>query len=218
MEVQCVRLGDVKLLTVDKVYKVIVETDDRYSLVNDKGIQKNYSKKLFSVVEEEKPVEIDGIEVNVNYFNDEFLISAKLENEGEEDFEFNFKIDAFSRENLDISCGIKGAQGLNSFMENIDELKSAFNKHVDDLVEENKISIDKDDLIDNELFSAIIKFIFEDYIQNEKLSAGIVLFSTNINNNAIINDLVINYLSENCLNKTDFRNPNSGNDCTLWVM
>lgn len=218
MEVQCVRLGDVKLLTVDKVYEVIVETDDRYSLVNDKGIQKNYSKKLFSVVEEEKPIEIDGIEVNVDYVNDEFLISTKLENEGEEDFEFNFKIDVFSRENLGISCGIKGAQGLNRFMESIDELKIAFNKHIDDLVEENKISIDKDDLIDNELFSAIIESVFEDYIQNEKLSAGIVLFSTNINNNAIINDLVIDYLSENCSSKTDFRNPNSGNDCTLWVM
>jgi len=218
MEVQCVRLGDVKLLTIDKVYEVIVETDDRYSLINDKGVQKNYSKRLFSVIEEEKPVEIDGLEVNVNYQNGEFLISTKLENEGEEEFEFNYEIQAFSREDMEISCGIKGAEGLNNFMENFDIFKNDLDDYLNNLIEEDKISIDKNDLVNDDLFKEIITSVFEEYLAYMRQSAGIVLFSTNINNNGTINDLVIDYLSENCLNKTEFRNPNSGNTCTLWVM
>ena len=218
MEVQCVRLGDVKLLTIDKVYEVIVETDDRYSLINDKGVQKNYSKRLFSVIEEEKPVEIDGIEVKVELTHNELLINVKLESEGDVDFTFEHSIDIFSREDMEISCGIKGAEGLNNFMEAIDSFKEDLNSYIDNLVEEESISIDKGDLIDDELFKSIIESLFEEYLKYAKERGGVILFSTNINNNATINDLVINYLSENCLNKTDFRNPNSGNNCTLWVM
>jgi hypothetical protein len=109
-------------------------SDDRYSLINDKGVQKNYSKRLFSVIEEEKPVEIDGLEVNVNYQNGEFLISTKLENEGEEDFEFNYEIQAFSREDMEISCGIKGAEGLNNFMENFDIFKNDLDDYLNNLI------------------------------------------------------------------------------------
>jgi hypothetical protein len=49
MTIICENTGSTKLLTVSNSYNVIEETETRYIILNDRGIQKNYSKDLFSI-------------------------------------------------------------------------------------------------------------------------------------------------------------------------
>jgi hypothetical protein len=51
--VECKKLGSVTSLTVGKVYNIIEETNDRFSIENDKGVQMRYGKNLFN-----NPVEV----------------------------------------------------------------------------------------------------------------------------------------------------------------
>lgn len=45
--IECIKLGSVVSLTVGNVYEIISETENRYSILNDKGVQANYGKNLF---------------------------------------------------------------------------------------------------------------------------------------------------------------------------
>lgn len=46
--ITCKKLGSVVSITVGNVYAIIAETEDRYTIVNDKGVQANYGKNLFN--------------------------------------------------------------------------------------------------------------------------------------------------------------------------
>lgn len=51
--ITCKKLGTVVSLTVGKTYEIISETENRYAILNDKGVQANYGKNLFN-----DPVEV----------------------------------------------------------------------------------------------------------------------------------------------------------------
>ena len=55
MKITCKNKGANKLISVDTEYEVINESETRYTILNDSGVQKNYAKKLFDVVEEDEP-------------------------------------------------------------------------------------------------------------------------------------------------------------------
>lgn len=46
--IQCKKLGSVTSLTVGNSYNIIEESEDRFTIVNDKGIQARYGKNLFN--------------------------------------------------------------------------------------------------------------------------------------------------------------------------
>jgi len=46
-QITCKKLGSVSSITVGRVYEIVNETDSRYTLVNDRGIQAMYGKNLF---------------------------------------------------------------------------------------------------------------------------------------------------------------------------
>ena len=59
--VVCRKTGNTKSISVNTSYTTISETEKRYTLVNDKGIQANYCKSLFT---EEEVVELLSISEN----------------------------------------------------------------------------------------------------------------------------------------------------------
>jgi hypothetical protein len=58
MTIICKNTGSTKLLTVSNAYHVIEESETRYTILNDRGIQKNYSKDLFSIEIPPRPIAV----------------------------------------------------------------------------------------------------------------------------------------------------------------
>jgi hypothetical protein len=58
MTIICKNTGSTKLLTISNAYNVIEETETRYIILNDRGIQKNYSKDLFSIEIPPRPIAV----------------------------------------------------------------------------------------------------------------------------------------------------------------
>lgn len=58
MTIICKNTGSTKLLTISNAYHVIEESETRYTILNDRGIQKNYSKDLFSIEIPPRPIAV----------------------------------------------------------------------------------------------------------------------------------------------------------------
>ena len=66
MILKCINTGTNKSITEGLAYELVNETETRYSLINDKGIQKNYSKDLFEEVVVNNVKTVSSIDYNVN--------------------------------------------------------------------------------------------------------------------------------------------------------
>jgi len=212
--IECIDSGSNKLITVGNEYEIISETDNRYVILNDKGIQKNYSKNLFKEVEHEQNnlVEELDIETDVNIDLNEIYFKIKVKIDGFNDFLYQDKVACLL--DTDISCGIKQISGLNDIMIFEQDFRDYFNEYI----LENNIDLGEElDL--NELFNETITALFNDLLSKLSETCLYALLSTNLDNNEVYNDNVVNALNniaENEILVGD--NPNSGNQIQLWVL
>ena len=44
----CTSVGSTKSISVNTPYTILAESETKFTIVNDKGVEANYSKKLFS--------------------------------------------------------------------------------------------------------------------------------------------------------------------------
>ena len=94
MKIQCINSGNNKLITKGNEYEVIAETENRFTLLNDKGIQKNYARNLFKVeiIPLVKKVDIiDGLEAETSMINSDanagFSILIKIKDKDDYTYE-----------------------------------------------------------------------------------------------------------------------------------
>jgi len=217
MTLQCINKGNNKAITTGKEYEIINETDTRYAILNDKGIQANYAKNLFQnlVVEDTTPI-INELEVmtSMNQENGEdgFIITIKIE--GQKDYVFEGK------NMLDIcesgfSCAIKTVEGLDSLMKFVNNFKEDFKNYLNDNIVNFKIDEDFDfDTFYKEIVELLITDLIAEY-QNECLY---LLLSTNVSNNLDYNTDVIETLNDNSEVDLFGLNPNTDNDVKLWIL
>lgn len=245
MILKCINTGTNKSITEGLAYELVNETETRYSLINDKGIQKNYSKDLFE-------------EVVINNVKTVSSIELQCELEKETNYDDNecryhninviIKVIAFDGDDIEIgrvkhsnnilqilhsdnrlSCGIKNLVNISDFSSRInwffDEIDQSFVEAgllvekgvIRSLIEDHKICFYED------MLNCIFGFFNtndednddDDHYGDENIWAGILQVSTNLNNPD--NDLkFIQTLDKMAHSSLNAFNQNSGNDIKLW--
>lgn len=222
MELQCISLGQTKLLTIDKIYEVIDETENRYSIINDKGIQKNYAKNLFSVVPVEPEIPVvngTGLIVDLNVPNrNNGSIELVVKVNFIEDDVFEFKSFIFDVIESHIGCGIGLINGMNTFMSSMEDLEEEVNAYVNEAIEDERFTLAEGIEFDQKFIRRVTVEITELLKSEFENRYGILLFSTNITGNDSIYDEALEEFAGACVETTRFFNPNSGNTCEIYKM
>lgn len=222
MELQCISLGQTRLLTIDKIYEVIDETENRYSIINDKGIQKNYAKNLFSVipVEPEIPVVNEtGLIVDLDIPNkNNGSIELVVKVNFIEDDVFEFRSFIFNVIESHIGCGIGLINGMNTFMASMEDLEEELNAYVNEAIEDERFTLAEGIEFDEKFIREVTVEITELLKLEFNHRYGILLFSTNITGNDSIYDEALEEFQKACADTKEFYNPNSGNDCEIYTM
>lgn len=209
----CTKVGKNTSISINSQYEVISETNTRYSFINDKGVQKNYCKSLFRVVENVPPPPpaplirtITELNAELNLNNERFVLNV-TSNDNLINVETQFTVNI---EGLNISCGIHQALGLNAIFQGLNTVKTYITNNL------NQTLVLADDLnIDNFILD-ILENIIQEIIDNTE--TGMILLSTNVTNNAAVKEIYINKLNELSRTSVTTTNPNSGNDITLWTI
>ena len=218
MKLTCKSLGETKLLTIGNEYEVINESGNRYTILNDRGIQKNYSKNLFNVVAEipvapPVPAKIIinelNIETNAEYDEDDSSINVSIDIKGDNNFNFKYSFRDIGIHDTEISCGISQLTGLNRTMIQFVNLKSNLTKYIEDNNFELNVEINLNDTL-KDIKSGVLQDITAEVL------GGILLISTNITNNEDLDEDLIELLDEMSVSVNEFNNPNSGNTCKIW--
>lgn len=241
-KIRCKKLGNVISISLNSEYEVVNESETRYSLVNDKGVQKNYCKSLFDEVIEEvvvpqraprQPRRIEPVLVPVRGIPqvEELNIVTNI-HESSDTEDLNFQIDitfipgfTYSKRinqlnisDTDISCGVSQIYGIDGLKNDIRNLNDELRAYVQNNRENFTLS---EDFNLDEVMSDITKALVQDmisYFQDEDgdVKTGILILSTTSNS---INELPI--LKE-ALNEVstvvETRNPKSGNTITMWTI
>ena len=210
--IECIDSGSNKLITVGNKYEIISETENRYTILNDKDIQKNYSKNLFRN-EETKVIEEISVETLVDIDLNEVGFNVNVKIEGLEEFRYNVKGVACIND-TNISCGIKQLPGLNGIM----KFEEDFRNDLKEYIEESNIQLGEDIDLD-ELCDETIASLFQDLLAELDGTCLYTLLSTNLHNNEYYNQNVVDILNDICENETLVGdNPNTGNEIQLWVL
>jgi hypothetical protein len=236
MILKCINTGTNKSITEGFEYELINENETRYSLINDKGVQKNYSKTLFEEVNQLVEVQAIDIDGNVEFeiiHNDEYeediiqvIVTTKLtlfdgdDNRIAQHSYENNVLEVLRSDNR-LSCGIKNLVNISEFMATMDVFFNSLETRFAEqgvLVKQNSIN----DLIDNdcktqlytELMHAILQ-LFNNTDKDDTIFGGILQASTNLNNgnNDILFIDVLDKLADSTL---DAVNHNSANEIRLW--
>ena len=163
--------------------------------------------------------------------------SAKLdENDDEEDAAINLKVKfifindinltcdqayTFSVTRSDIGCGIRDISGLNMFMTFTKTIKPKLIEFIALKARTNVFTVvegfDIDGLI-KDIYEALLQDIISKFQGdvNGIAKAGLINFSTNINNNDSADELVFEMFDEKADSSVEFVNPNGGNICKVW--
>ena len=242
MKIICKKQGETKLISIDSEYEVIGQSETRYTILNDKGIQKNYSKKLFEVAEEAPamavrapraprqprqvpPVVIEPIVViptvnelvittSADYVNG--LINFRVKTQFMNNAIFEFDIRSLSIYGSNISCGIKDVEGFNGFMQRFSEFLPELKAYI--VLNQHNFILNEDINLE-EINSEVCDSLFQDFIalfEGGDYNAGLVNLSTNVTNNEYLSDIVINAIEKIAQNTVETRNPNSGNQIKFW--
>ena len=242
MKIICKKQGETKLISIDSEYEVIDQSETRYTILNDKGIQKNYSKKLFEVAEEVPamavrapraprqprqvpPVVIEPVVViptvnelvittSADYVNG--LINFRVKTQFMNNAIFEFDIRSLSIYGSNISCGIKDVEGFNGFMQRFSEFLPELKAYI--VLNQHNFILNEDINLE-EINSEVCDSLFQDFIalfEGGDYNAGLVNLSTNVTNNEYLSDIVINAIEKIAQNTVETRNPNSGNQIKFW--
>lgn len=244
MKIICKKQGETKLISIDSEYEVIDQNETRYTILNDRGIQKNYSKKLFEVVEEVQervvrapraprvprqapPVIVEPVVVipavdelvittSAEYRDNQvrFKIQANFIN----NLVFEFNITALTIYGSNISCGIKDVNGLNDFMSRFKEFLPALTAYIR---QNNQNFVINDDINLEEINIEVCDSLLQDFIalfEGGDINAGLINLSTNVTDNNTLSEIVINSLEKIAQNTIEVRNPNSTRQIKLWTI
>jgi hypothetical protein len=217
MILECKNKGNNKSITTGKEYEVINETETRYAILNDKGIQANYAKNLFqnAVKEVVIPV-IDGLDIETSVTLDNNMLNFKInvKIEGQDDFVLNSgRIMNFNESH--ISCGIYTLSELNALMTFMTRFQHQFTSYLSSKI--NIFTVNEDIDFD-EIYQEIADSLIQDLIEYATGKFLFLLLSTNINNNQAHNQLIQNSLDKASEAELSGTNPNSNNNIELWVL
>ena len=218
MELECTKLGNTKSISLNSKYNLINESDTRYTLVNDRGIQANYAKNLFRVIPEAPiipealpiPV-INELNIETSCNNNLIFVINCLFTEG---LNFNFSSNNnFSFGQTSFSCGITGLNGLNEFEADIFRAKSRFYEFI--TANRENFTLNPEINVE-ELFQDITRSLIQDIVANFQGEngnrAGLLIMSTTTH----ASDLLKDALNELATTSTTVHNPNSNNNIIMW--
>lgn len=261
MVIICEKVGSTKSIRIGRRYQVLSQTDTRYRIVNENGVEANYCKTLFregretgnerraregagnveaqvapAVARPVAPVVppirvVDEINAEtsaeiIDIDNDDDDVAANIRLKIKFMFGNNLNLDLNSGDLLDvfrseIGCGIRDISGLNSLMVFTKSIKVELLEFIRRKTEANVFKLaegfDIDGLV-KDIYEALLQDIISKFQGDVDgvAKAGLLNFSTNINNNGSIDELVFEMFNEKADSTIEFVNPNGGNICKIW--
>ena len=236
--VVCRKTGNTKSISVESSYTVISETEKRYTLVNDKGIQANYCKSLFTeevatptrtraprvaaVPVAPAPVAVPNTQINevdvtvsVNYDDEEYdaeknEVNVSLVATTESGFRHENSI-TLEETFTSISCGIFQLTSLDSLCNTITLFKEQIFTRLNNL-QNTDVNVSQDDINTADILESVIN----ELVENAE-DTGLLLLSTNVNS-ALTTPTYREVLDRMSANVIETLNPNSGNRIKLWTL
>lgn len=231
--VVCRKTGNTKSISVNTSYTTISETEKRYTLVNDKGIQANYCKSLFTeevatptrtraprvaaVPVAPAPVAVPNTQINevdvtvsVNYDDEENEFTVSLVATTESGFRHENSI-ILEETSTSISCGIFQLTSLDNLCNTITLFKEQIFTQLNNLQNTN-VNVSQDDINTADILESVIN----ELVENAE-DIGLLLLSTNINS-ALTTPTYREVLDRMSATTVETLNPNSGNRIKLWTL
>lgn len=121
----------------------------------------------------------------------------------------------------EIGCGIRDISGLNSFMSYTKTIKPKLIEFIALKARTNVFTVvegfDIDGLI-KDIYEALLQDIISKFQGDVAgiTKAGLINFSTNVNNNGSADELLFEMFDEKADSVVQFVNPNGGNICKVW--
>ena len=235
--VVCRKTGNTKSISVNTSYTTISETEKRYTLVNDKGIQANYCKSLFTeevatptrtraprvaAVPTPAPVAVPNTQINevdvtvsVNYDDEEYdaeknEVNVSLVATTESGFRHENSI-TLEETSTSISCGIFQLTSLDNLCNTITLFKEQIFTQLNNL-QNTDVNVSQDDINTADILESVIN----ELVENAE-DIGLLLLSTNTNSVLTIPTYreVLDRMSATAV---ETLNPNSGNRIKLWTL
>lgn len=233
--VVCTKTGNTKSISVESSYTVISETEKRYTLVNDKGIQANYCKSLFTeetvatptraaraprvaaVPVAPAPVAVLNTQINevdvtvsVNYDDEENEFTVSLVATTESGFRHENSI-ILEETSTSISCGIFQLTSLDNLCNTITLFKEQIFTQLNNL-QNTDVNVSQDDINTADILESVIN----ELVENAE-DTGLLLLSTNTNS-VLTTPAYREVLDRMSATTVETLNPNSGNRIKLWTL
>ena len=127
MKIKCIKSNGYSI-RIGAIYEVIEKTETRYSIVNEKGLIRNYSKKLFVQVE---------TKLTFTQILDSFcMVEDELQFKKVNGDDLVIEVQDFAKlQESEISCGIKELNNINDL---VSIVNSTINKHYSFSDQENE--------------------------------------------------------------------------------
>lgn len=236
----CTSVGSTKSISVDTTYTILAESDTKFTIVNDKGIEANYSKKLFSAprgrrtgertgneatparpvpvpVAPPRPrIEEIGLNVDVTLREGSFAISLSTDAIPGVNFRREASV-AVGYQGSAISCGVHQLTGVNGLINTVKSFKSGIFSQLNELRDVD-VNVDRDDIDVAEILKSVINGIIE-----AAGFTGILMMSTNASgtDNGFVaeeNMESLDALNEIAATTVETLNPNSGRRIRVWTL
>lgn len=235
--VVCRKTGNTKSISVNTSYTTVSETEKRYTLVNDKGIQANYCKSLFTeevatptrtraprvaaVPVAPAPVAVPNTQINevdvtvsVNYdeeyYDENNEVNVSLVATTESGFRHENSI--ILRETFtSISCGIFQLTSLDNLCNTITLFKEQIFTQLNNL-QNTDVNVSQDDINTADILESVIN----ELVENAE-DTGLLLLSTNTNS-VLTTSEYREVLDRMSATTVETLNPNSGNRIKLWTL
>ena len=231
--VVCRKTGNTKSISVNTSYTTISETEKRYTLVNDKGIQANYCKSLFTeevatptrtraprvaaVPVAPAPVAVPNTQINevdvtvsVNYDDEENEFNVSLVATTESGFRHENSI-TLKETSTSISCGIFQLTSLDNLCNTITLFKEQIFTQLNNL-QNTDVNVSQDDINTADILESVIN----ELVENAE-DIGLLLLSTNTNS-VLTTRTYREVLDRMSTTTVETLNPNSGNRIKLWTL
>jgi len=236
----CTSVGSTKSISVRTSYTILAESDTKFTIVNDKGVEANYSKKLFSaptgrrtgertgntpVAERPVPVPVApprqrieeiGLSIDVTRREGSFAISLLADTLPG----INFRREAsfvMGYQNVAISCGVHQLIGVNGLISTINNFKDGIFSQLNEL-RNIDVNVDRDDIDVSEIVKSVLNGIIE-----AAGFTGILIISTNvsgIDNGFVAEDNMeaLDAINEVAATTVETLNPNSDRRIRVWTL